>query len=279
MQTNRTFPVIVVVLLTLTVASAACGGDDADISSTTTIQATSPSDSTSTLPPTETKPEPTKTPVPPTATPTPVRALQLTETPYIGGTANVDLPAGEPGTISVVATGPYNGTILPVVLRNNSGKTAIRLKLSGRVRDSSGALIASGEDQGIDPRVVPPGGLAFGYVYFGGAKFDSSTSTVEIRADAETGVEEDYFKSLEITEVNLVGGQLIGIARNDSTKNVTGPISADVLCLTADGAVLSRQGTYADDDDLKPGQDTSFSINVRSSCPLYAVVSSGYYGR
>ena len=73
---------------------------------------------------------------------------------------------GEPGEVSVVATaaGLDRGGSLNVGMRNNTTGNVGRIELAGTARDAAGTLVGSGSDQGIDPAIVAPGEIAFGYV-------------------------------------------------------------------------------------------------------------------
>ncbi len=94
---------------------------------------------------------------------------------FIGGNVIGLLPEGEAGELSVVATGPYDGNLLPIVARNNTGEDIIRITAVATALNPAGQVIASGNDQLFSPNLVRSGGLAFGYAYFGGIELPEDT--------------------------------------------------------------------------------------------------------
>jgi len=82
------------------------------------------------------------------------------ESVYLGGNALELLPAGAAGKLEVVTVGIYDGTELPLIVRNNTDKPLERLSVSGVARTVDGQLIAAGGDQGLNPSVVRPGEYA-----------------------------------------------------------------------------------------------------------------------
>lgn len=189
------------------------------------------------------------------------------------------LPSGDPGTVAVLAIGESNRVdrTLPVVLRNNTDYSVTRIKLSGTARAADGALLASGEDQGVQPRVVAPGAIAFGFVYFGihdafppGVKF-------EVKATFKSGSTDDYFLPLHIVEFNQVGDRIVGLAKNNHAQTVKGPLSVDAMCFDNSGVPLSTPSDYADADEIPPDGTTGFTLELRGgACPIFIIAGSGY---
>jgi len=216
---------------------------------------------------------------PPTSAATTGQPAGPDASPYveaIGDVSTLELPVGDPGEVSVVAVSPSldRSGSLPVVVRNNTPQPVGPIDVAGTARDSSGALVASGSSQGFKPVVVAPGEVAYGYVYFGdevppGASFDLTVSS-----DAVT----DYFMPVLITELSATGDQLIGILMNDASTTVSGPIGVDAICFDANtSAILSTQGSYAEQDELAAGATGSFSIDLfGDQCPRGLISASGY---
>jgi hypothetical protein len=73
--------------------------------------------------------------------------------PYVGGNASPRLPAGPPGVLAVVARGPY-GQTLPIVVRNNTTRTVIRIAVSATASTPGGRLLATGKDASIGASVA-----------------------------------------------------------------------------------------------------------------------------
>jgi hypothetical protein len=199
---------------------------------------------------------------------------------YLVGTFDPNvLPAGEPDSVSVLAVGPI-GSSTPVVVRNNTDET-VEVRLTATARDPAGELVGSGEDQGLEPPFVAPGGIAIGYVFLG---IDEPPAGTTIDVTASGGdVDEEFGKiPASITEHNFVagefGGQVVGVARNDNDIRMEGPISVLVMCFDDGGAPLSTSSGFTNVDALDPGQEGSFSVDLFSddACPRYLVGASGF---
>jgi hypothetical protein len=198
----------------------------------------------------------------------------------VGGNATPTLPAGDPGQVSVIATGPPNadsaaGTVA-VIVRNNTSKTLTSITLSATARDPNGTLIGSGSDQGIQPNPTKPGEIAFGYVYFGTQL--PATAQLDIKAQADTTSSK---VGLKINEANLAPGQfgiqqIVGTATNTTDKKVSGPAAVMVECFDASGALHHADTGYAKPDDAEAGETVSFSVDLRDQCATFLVAASGY---
>lgn len=191
----------------------------------------------------------------------------------------VSLAPGEPGKVSVIESGPYvtGSQILPVLVRNMTGQTLGRITLTGVARDATGALVGSGEDQGLQPAVVAPGEVAWGDVYFG-ADLPQGT-TFEVLASGEPLGDLSFSNlPMEITELNVSQDTIVGIASNAGTTTVSGPIGVSVLCLSQDGAELIVKSDYATSDSVAPGGTTAFTVNFFGDpvCERFLVAASGY---
>ena len=196
-----------------------------------------------------------------------------------GGSEGIVLPPGQPGKLSVIAFGPPDGSqSLPVLVRNMTSETFGRITFSGVARDASGALVGSGEDQGVQPGIVAPGEIAWGYVYFG---IDLPADTAyDITAQGEPQSDETFGGKLplEITEVNVSQDTIVGIASNTGTTKASGPISVSILCLSPDGTELRERSDFATADELEPGGTSAFTVKFFSDpvCNQFLVASSGY---
>jgi hypothetical protein len=227
----------------------------------------------STNPPVTTAPSVGVTPSAPNASPY-VKAF--------GGAETISLPPGEPGQVSVIALGSLGGAgngTLPVVVRNMTNRTIDRVRLNGIARDSSGALAGSGEDQGVDPALIAPGEIAWGYVYFGSDLPQGSTFEVTAKGEPhKSGGTPFGSVPLKITELNPTKDAIVGIATNDGTAKVSGPIGVSVLCLAQDGSVLSVKNGFAGLDSVEPGATSPFTISFYSDpvCGQFLIAASGY---
>jgi hypothetical protein len=224
-------------------------------------------------------------PVEPTAeltnTAAPVNPADARSSKYIDGNASPDLPAGEIGIITVIATGKYSGSSIPVIVRNNTTDIVIRGKVTGVVKSSADSLLATGGDQGFKPNVVKPGEIALGYVYFGidinlpdDAKFEFEATATPMTPDS---TKYENIRDLEVSESNLVGKRIVGILINAYKETVSGPISIYAFCFDNQGAILSQTQAFADKDQAAYNESIPFQVGLgNNSCPVYLVAGSGY---
>lgn len=203
---------------------------------------------------------------------------------WLGGTAKPSIGAGTPGKADVVASGKIvanaMGATVPIELRNNTGDTISSIDVAGSAMDASGKILASGQSQGMNPAVVPPGGVSLGYVYF------SSTTKVPTNAKMEFTVAsqpvEDgtkpYFRDLKVVQANLVGDAITGKATNNSQDKLKGPYAVRVTCFDAKGALLSSETTFASPSaDLAAGQSVTFQMPFYGKpCPSFLLGVGGY---
>jgi hypothetical protein len=212
-------------------------------------------------------------------TTTEVQPAATLASPYLQGTLDTQLPPGEPDEVSVIAVGPPQAST-PVVVRNNTAE-AVEVQLSATARDAAGALIGSGEDQGVEPTIVEPRHLGIGYVYLG-VDDPPQGSTVEVTASGTDVDDDPGALPAAIIEHNLAPGdigneQVVGRARNDNEERMEGPISVLIMCFNEAGAPLNAPGSFLEVDALDPGQEGSFSVDVGDAgCPRYLVGASGF---
>lgn len=221
---------------------------------------------------------PTKPPAP-AATPTeiPVQRADARASAYIGGNASPPLPAGELGVPTVVAVGSYTGSILPVVLRNNTGEDVRRMTVSAVVRDADGNMLGTGGDQGFKPNLVRPGQITLGYVYFGGIDLPPD-ATFEFDVDAKPASEARFenIRDLDVVEQSFVEGRIVGMLQNSHDEHVSGPIGVAVFCFETEGVLLGYYHDYTDKDEADPGDTVPFQVDVRGSCPVFLVAAYGF---
>jgi hypothetical protein len=211
---------------------------------------------------------------------TEVQPAATLASPYLQGTLDAQLPPGEPNEVTVIAVGPPQSATR-VVVRNNT-PDSVEVHLSGTARDASGALIASGEDQGVQPAIVEPGHVAIGYVYLGIEDLPEGTA-VDVTASGEEVGDEPGTLPAAIIEHNIAAGefdnqQIVGSARNDNETRIEGPISVLALCFDEVNAPVSAPSGFLDVEALDAGQVGSFSVEIfdEVECPRYLVGASGY---
>lgn len=230
------------------------GSSAPDVSTTVVPVATSPS--TTTTAPTTVPP----TTAAPTGEPLPLDASALVTA--FGDISAVDLPAGDPGVVAVIA---HTGVLrrsgsLPVLVRNNTSKPVGQIEATGRAR-LDGQLVGTGSSQGFQPALLQPGEVAFGYVYF---SYDGLPDGVEFELSASGREPSDMFGKLPaiVTEIAHTGNAIVGIVTNDGDEVIEGPISVDVACFSSDGAYTGTADAFTEEGAIAPGGTGSFSIDL-----------------
>jgi hypothetical protein len=202
--------------------------------------------------------------------------------PYVVGLGDlsaVSLPVGDTGAVSIVAaatTIDRRGAV-NMVVRNNTSHPVGNIEVTGTARDDAGSLVGSGKSQGFQPKVVAPGEIAFGYVYF---DTDMAGSTFKFSFSVDPDPVGDYFVPVTITEINNTGEKIVGAVKNATSAGVTGPIRADVVCFGTDGSIIDYVDSYVEQDELTAGATGSFSIELYGKeCPVGLAAASGYRSR
>lgn len=201
---------------------------------------------------------------------------------YVGGNAFGLLDEGEPGELSVVAIGAYDGSYLPVVIKNDTGEHVMDVQASVVAR-SNGELVATGAGDGFYSRVVQDGSYAFGEITFG----------EELPGDAEFEFElfaipadEDDPSTLDLVleEANGDGAGIVGIFANPHEVPVGDPnIEVGIACFDGDGALLDVGFTPAGKSLVDAGGTVPFDVSLPNvsgaleteSCPVYLVAANG----
>jgi hypothetical protein len=211
----------------------------------------------------------------------PPRPLNALNSRFIGGNASPHLPSGKAGQIAVVATGRYNGNVLPVVVRNNTSGTKTAITVTGTANTHKGNLLATGGDQGFYPNVVRPGEIAIGYVYFGGKRLNNVVFRLKVTGTPQA---EDTYGNridLQVKQPAHRNGSIVGYLKNESSSRVTGPIQAYVQCFSKTGGVLGQYSAFTDKDSASPGEMVPFMVDLSTlsgsaSCPVFLVAGGGY---
>ncbi len=198
---------------------------------------------------------------------------------FIGGTALGIIPAGEAGELSVVGIGPYDGNVLPIVARNNTGMDIIRITAVATARNPAGQVIGSGSDQLFNPNLVRSGGVAFGYAYFDGIELPPDT-TYEVDLSYTPATEDDFEnrRDLEIVEASSIEGRVVGSLLNIYDATMTGPISTNAVCFGPNGVPSNFIQSYSSKESVAPNESFSFQVdNFQSTdCSLFLVAASGW---
>lgn len=222
----------------------------------------------------------------PTATPTstasPLQPADARASAYVGGNASPDLPDGEAGRLSVVATGKYrvsrfsDSTTIPLVVRNNTTKPVVRVSVLAAAYSTDGQLFAIGSDQGFGPKYVAPGEITMGYIYFSDAKLPQD-ARVEYEITARAIDSMENIGDLEVVDCNRVENRIMGVLKNAYNSAVHGPIEVCVYCFDENGDLLDYYSDYTDKDQTEAGDSILFQVEMgKDACPVYLVFGAGY---
>ncbi len=198
---------------------------------------------------------------------------------FIGGNALGVLPEGDAGELSVIAVGPYDGNVLPIVVRNNTSEDIIRVTAVASAKNASGQLIATGNDQGFNPNLVRSGGVTFGYAYFQGVELPADTEfDVDLDSKSATDDRFENIRDLEVVEASTVEGRVVGTLQNTYDADLTGPISIAAACFDEEGSLLSHERGYSTEEELAPQETVAFQVSDLGNepCPLFLVAGQGY---
>jgi hypothetical protein len=177
------------------------------------------------------------------------------------------LPAGAPGKIAVVAQGKYGsystGTVLPVVVRNNTRRAVTGIHVAGSAVDAKGNVVAGGEDDGAQPVTVPPGGLAIDFVRFGGANLPTSTRFKLIVTDTPSEAVTGFSKQVDISipSVRYTRGKVVGTAKNTTRKRVSRPVVVLAACFNRSNALVTLGKAFGARSSAGVGQTIPFSVD------------------
>lgn len=209
----------------------------------------------------------------------PVAAVDPLSSPFLGGTNVPLLGEGTEGELEVVATGTFDGTALPVMVRNRTPEGLLRVEVSATARNSNGEILATGSDHGLSPNVVEPGDVTFGYIYFGRMDLPPDvTFDFVVEAEATDGsiAAFENIRDLEVVNHRVAGNQLVGEARNMHSVTVEGPIRVSVVCFNEVGDLVGYHGGFTDQDSVAAGELLPFAVRLRGNCFGYLVALSGY---
>lgn len=216
---------------------------------------------------------------PPPAAATPIVATE-SALPYLFGNALSLLPPSDSEVVEVIAVGLPVRADVPIAVRNNTGEDVVLKGVFGIARDASGTLIASSDVSSFSPYIVPAGQVAIGSLYFGTTDLPRDV-TVEFDPDAEPLEDARVTRQdLEMVEAAQQPDGIVGIARNGTDAELSGPFRVVGVCVDQSGAIQGYYGAYAAKDSLAPGETTSFDAPFYGTgpCDAFLIGSSGFKG-
>lgn len=175
-----------------------------------------------------------------------------------------DLPAGEPGEVSVLGySEPQEGSV-HLVMRNNTGGAISQLVIDAVAYDATGAIIGSRSSSGSTPALVPDGEIVFMSVNLG---LDEPAPSVEFAVEYEEGPSDGGPINLTVSEVNATEDGIFGRVTNDSGRDGTGATWIEALCF--DGQTPTHKLYGGEGGSLTSGKSTTFSAPSILSAPCY----------
>lgn len=193
---------------------------------------------------------------------------------FMVGNAIVPLPAPSSDKVEIIELGRTEQTLYMLV-RNNTDTPITSVSVNTVVRGSDGTMLAVEDSLGsFDPKLINPGEVAFGYVYFSNFTLpDDAKFQYDVTWSSATTSES--YGDLFVAEVNLVGNRFVGMLRNDSQEKANWPIEAVALCFNAQGVFLFDASEIATQNVVQAGETIPFQIELRDTCPYYLIFASG----
>lgn len=210
-------------------------------------------------------------------------ALAFNAGGLLAGTANPQLPAGEPGRVSVVQIGPladkYGSAMLPFAFRNNTNEGVSHIDWAATAR-SGGSIVATGNSQGTIPAQVQPGEIGLGFIFFGGeSELPPVDSQYEFTVSTMPADQSSYNTApLAVTEANVSGSAIVGAAVNRTGESVAGPFSVSVYCFDGNKLLSQTQAFAKQLGPLPADGQVTFSAGLNgATCPQFTVGVVGYF--
>ena len=191
---------------------------------------------------------------------------------YLIGDALPLLPLGRAGVVDVIAVGVPVEWFVPIVLRNNTDEAQVLSGVRGTAHDTTGALLATGATLSlISPSVVPAGQVAIADVYFSGVDYPPPDAVLAFEPETEPLATATVFlQDLEIVEATWEDQSITGVVRNSTAEPLMGTVNVLGICFNATGAITGSFITYADKNDLDPGETASFKADLEGTGPCEA---------
>lgn len=192
------------------------------------------------------------------------------------------LPEGAEGEVSIVAISePDSNTSFPFILHNQTGQAISRVEISGRAVDADEETLGTGASHSVYPNVVEPGGYAFGYVYIDSSEWElpAGATIPDPQIDFTEGIGSfENLIALDIENFEELGsGDLTGDVTNPHDVTVSGPISVDSVCFSADEE-LTHFSAFADQDSVDPESSSTWTLSSYRDVPDCSVRLIGAQG-
>ena len=182
-----------------------------------------------------------------------------------------------------ITLGPAGRSDVPFLIYNGTDDTISRVEVSGMAVDGDGNTLGSGRSQGVEPNVIPPGGIGFGFVYVGPDDLPPDATIDNPAIDYTTGLGDfENIVTLDVDDLTPLDSDFddfTGTLTNPHDIEVTGPISVGLACLDDTGGLTGVFSTFADRDTIEAGGTSTFTISMYGddvACDGYLAGASGY---
>jgi len=190
-----------------------------------------------------------------------------------------EFPAGEPGEVSIVHVYTNTDSIgsghLNFIVRNNTDKTIYGVRAEADLYDKAGEYLATEENIFVSfPDIVPPGGIAYNFVYFSSIEMSEGDEyEIFVDYDDEPGYSysSDFLQIIDHKKSTRTSG-VVGRLKNTSDSTFE-EVKIRALCYDDINGALETISGDVNAEGLESGETARFSIVV--DCDQYLLWASG----
>ena len=190
---------------------------------------------------------------------------------------DIEIPQGEPGTLSVIGAGQISEDgHVPLVARNNTGETVYEIQIAVTGSDANGVEIATADV------VISTGGLAPGDWIFGQNAAASpglaEASNFGLGVNWSTDPATAMFVALDLMTAEFVDDAIVGTVVNNSDVVLGNFNLVNLACFAGPQQLTTYQLATVDAQRLNPGESAAFATTVPidpASCVSFAAFAIG----
>lgn len=184
-----------------------------------------------------------------------------------------------PGQVAVVASGPTDGSSIPVVVHNGLEVAVTGVDITGDILDDGGRTVTRGHAQPLIPAVIPPDGTALARIYAGRDRLLEDAILIDPAITYVT--DDDHPNSrlaLRIAALEVETGQVTATIANPHDVPARPPITVMVACVDADGELSGMLTGTIDGEELAPGATATLTLTGRDApvCSGQLAGAAGY---
>lgn len=203
---------------------------------------------------------------------------------YLYGNAKLTFPAGQPGTVSVVAVGPDHnfgpgGGAVPIAFRNNTSHPITDVDVRAvALRNGVTVEPPQGDEEGSTPAWVQPGEV--GFTSFGFVDYPGPGLTYRIDLQAhQVNTFPTRLAPLRVVDATNEGTKIVGHVLNTTGKTLIAGYTEDVYCFSGNRLTLELPSDETDlTDNLVPNDSSSFTFRIyKQQCPTFVIGATGSF--